>query len=197
MKFRSALILLIVILFHAHLVAQDPTQTKHKAWYIPDYATAQFAGNIGFVSVGIGYKFFNDRLYSELLYGYVPPFISEAKQVHTITLKNTFPLFTKQYGTVSLSPIVGLTASFETGNNSFVKLPDKYPKGYYYPNAFHFTFFIGGKLHRDFSTNKVIKGADLFVELGTVETYLWYAIKTRQVSLTDVFSTAIGLNFYF
>jgi hypothetical protein len=162
MKIRIIPTLLIVLFFASSAFAQDSTSVKVKSWYIPDYATVQFAGNIGFFSVGIGYQLFNDHLYSELLYGYVPPAISKAEQIHTITLKNTFPLYTKKFSTFSLSPIAGLTASYETGNNSFVVLPDKYPKGYYYPNAFHLTLFVGAKVHKDFTNQQIIKGADFY-----------------------------------
>ena len=57
-----------------------------------------------------------------------------------------------------LSPIAGFTASFDTGNNSYLKLPDKYPEGYYATNAFHFTLFGGAKVHKDFTHQKIIKG---------------------------------------
>ena len=188
---------LFAILVFTNVFANDTTLIKAKDRYIPDYVKAQFAGNIGLLSVGFGYQFLNNRLYSEILYGYVPASISKAERIHTITLKNTFSILNKEIKLITLSPITGFTASFETGNNSFLKLPDKYPKGYYSTNAFHFTFFIGAKVHKNFINSKIIKGADLYFELGSVDTYIWYKILSKEVKINQIFSSAVGVNLYF
>lgn len=197
MKTRNICTLFVALLFFHNAFSQDSTLIKDKIKpFIPDYVKTQFAGNIGFLSVGVGYQFLKNHLYTELLYGYVPASISKAKPIHTITIKNTFPILSKNFNTIALSPIAGFTTSLETGKNSFVILPDKYPKGYYLPNAFHLTFFIGASVHKDFVNFKLIKGADLYFELSTVETYLWYAIKSKDVKLNDIVSSAIGINLY-
>jgi hypothetical protein len=188
---------LFAILFSTNVFANDTTLTKVKGWYVPDYTKVQFAGNIGLVSVGFGYQFLNNHLYSELLYGYVPASISKAEVIHTITIKNTFPILNKEYKAITLSPITGFTASFETGNNSFLKLHNKYPSGYYGTNAFHLTLFIGAKAHKDFMKNSTIKGVDLYFEVGSVDTYIWYVITEKEVQINQIFSSAIGINIYF
>lgn len=198
MKIKNILILPIILLFFTQLYAQEPRLTKEKSWYIPNYAKVQFAGNIGFISAGVGYQIFNKVLYSELLYGYVPESISEAESIHLITIKNTFPIFRKEIGkNLTISPIAGFTTSLEIGTNTFTTLPGKYPDGYYIPNAFHFTLFGGVMVHKNFISSKIIKGVDFYIETGTVETYLWYAITSKDVNLNDVFSLDIGINFYF
>ena len=201
MKIKKILVLLISFIFFVNTSAQDTIlvkdKTKDKLWYVPDYVKTQFAGNLGVLSVGVGYQFFNSLLYTELIYGYVPVAISKSNEIHLISLKNTFPLFRKKIGNYTVSPIAGFTGSLETGNNSFLILPDKYPKGYYVPSAIHFTLFIGTLVHKDFVNSKRIKGIDFYYELGTVETYLWSAITSKEVALKDVFSSAIGINIYF
>jgi hypothetical protein len=188
---------LFAILVFTNVFANDTTLIKVKGWYVPDYTKVQFAGNIGLLSVGFGYQFLNNHLYSELLYGYVPASISKTEVIHTITVKNTFPILNKEFKTITLSPITGFTASFETGNNSFLKLPDKYPSGYYSPNAFHFTIFIGAKVHKNFINQKIMRGVDLYFELGSVDTYIWYTVLSKEVKINQIFSSAIGINLYF
>jgi hypothetical protein len=207
MNSKNIFIIIVTCLFFANTFAQDATFVKtemekdtkssKKAWYIPDYAKIQFAGNIGLLSAGIGYEVANNVLYSELLYGFVPGSISNTENIHLITLKNTFPIFTKEIGAFKISPIAGFTTSLETGNNSFLVLPDKYPKGYYVPSAIHFTIFAGGLIHKEFKNQEVFKGADFYVEVGTVETYLWFAATSKEVTFNDVFSSSIGINLYF
>ena len=201
MKIKKILLPLVALLFLSNTFAQDAIliqdKAKEKAWYEPDYAKMQFAGNLGVLSVGVGYQLFNKVVYTELLYGYVPVSISKANEIHLISIKNTFPLYRKKIGNYTVSPIAGFTGSLETGNNSFLVLPDKYPKGYYVPSAIHFTLFIGVLVHKDFWNSKIIKGIDFYYELGTVETYLWSAIISKEIGLNDVFSSAIGINLYF
>ena len=198
MKIKNIFTLSIVLLFFTHSFAQESTPIKDKSWYVPDYVKAQFAGNIGVVSVGAGYQLFNKVLYSELLYGYVPESVSKADKIHLITIKNTFPIYRKKIGNnLTITPIAGFTTSYDVGTNSFTTLPGIYPDDYYVPNAFHFTLFGGAMVHKDFEKGKLIKGMDFYAELGTVETYLWYTITSREVTFSDVFSTSFGVNFYF
>ena len=201
MKIKRILLPFVALLFFSNTFAQDAIliqdKAKEKAWHEPDYAKMQFAGNLGLLSVGVGYQLFNKVLYTELLYGYVPVSISKANEIHLISIKNTFPLYRKKIGNYTVSPIAGFTGSLETGNNSFLVLPDKYPKGYYVSSAIHFTLFIGVLVHKGFGISKRIKGIDFYYELGTVETYLWSAITSKVIGLNAIFSTAIGINLYF
>jgi hypothetical protein len=198
MKIRDIFIGSIIVFFFNNSYAQDSISVKEKPWYVPDYVKAQFAGNIGLVSVGAGYQLFDEILYSELLYGFVPKSASKADNIHLITIKNTFPIFRKKIGeNLIITPIAGIATTLDIGTNSFTTLPSKYPDGYYFPTAFHFTFFAGALIHKDFKKPKIFKGVDFYLEFGTVETYLWYALATKEVNLIDVFSADIGVNFYF
>ncbi|WP_036821295.1 hypothetical protein [Polaribacter sp. Hel1_85] len=198
MKIKNIFIVSILVLFFSNSYAQETISVKEKSWYVPDYVKTQFAGNIGLISVGVGYQLFNEVLYSELLYGFVPESASKADNIHLITIKNTFPIFRKEIGeNLTISPIAGFTTTLDIGTNSFTTLPSKYPDGYYFPTAVHFTLFGGALIHKDFKKPKIFKGVDFYLEFGTVETYLWYAITLKEVDLIDVFSADIGVNFYF
>ena len=198
MKIKNILSAFIILLFFTKLYAQELHLLKDKAWYIPDYVKMQFAGNIGVVSVGAGYQLFDKVLYSELLYGYVPESVSKADKIHLITIKNTFPVFRKEIAkNLTITPIAGFTTTIDIGTTTFTTLPSKYPDDYYVPTAFHFTLFGGVMIHKDFINSKMTNGVDFYVEMGTVETYLWYGITSKEVGLSDIFSTSIGINFYF
>lgn len=198
MKIKTIFIVSIITLFFSNSFAQETISTKEKSWYVPDYVKTQFAGNIGLVSVGVGYQLFDKVLYSELMYGFVPKFASRADNIHLITIKNTFPIYRKKIGeNLTITPIAGIATTLDIGINSFTTLPSKYPDGYYFPTAIHFTLFGGALIHKDFKKKKLFKGVDFYVELGTVETYLWYAITSKDVKINDIFSIATGVNFYF
>lgn len=198
MRIREIFIVSIVVLFFSNSYGQETFSVKEKSWYVPDYVKAQFAGNIGLFSVGAGYQLFDGVLYSELLYGFVPKSASKADNIHLITIKNTFPIYRKKISeNLTITPIAGITTTLDIGTNSFTTLPSKYPEGYYFPTAVHFTLFGGALIHKDFKKPKIFKGVDFYIEFGTVETYLWYALTLDEVDLLDVFSADIGVNFYF
>ena len=198
MRIREIFIVSIIVLFFSNSYSQETFSVKEKSWYVPDYVKAQFAGNIGLFSVGAGYQLFDEVLYSELLYGFVPKSASKADNIHLITIKNTFPIYRKKISeNLTITPIAGITTTLDIGTNSFTTLPSKYPDGYYFPTAVHFTLFGGALIHKDFKKPKIFKGVDFYIEFGTVETYLWYALTLDEVDLLDVFSADIGVNFYF
>jgi hypothetical protein len=198
MRIKEIFIVSIIVLFFSNSYAQEAISVKEKSWYVPDYVKAQFAGNIGLVSVGAGYQLFDKVLYTELLYGFVPKSASKADNIHLITIKNTFPIYRKQIGeNLSITPIAGIATTLDIGTNTFTTLPSKYPDGYYFPTAVHFTLYGGALIHKDFKKPKIFKGVDFYLEFGTVETYLWYALTLKEVDLLDVFSADIGVNFYF
>ena len=198
MRIKEIFIVSIIVLFFSNSCAQEAISVKGKSWYVPDYVKAQFAGNIGLVSVGAGYQLFDKVFYTELLYGFVPKSASKADNIHLITIKNTFPLYRKKIGeNLTITPIAGIATTLDIGTNTFTTLPSKYPDGYYFPTAVHFTLFGGALVHKDFKKPKIFKGVDFYLEFGTVETYLWYALTLKEVNLIDVFSADIGVNFYF
>ena len=197
MKFKNILIVPIILLVFVKSFAQEKDSIQDKSWYTPDYVKMQFAGNIGFLSVGAGYQLFNDVLYTELLYGFVPKSISRSENIHLITLKNTFPLYRKKIGKdLTLIPIAGIAVTYDVGSTTFTTLPDKFPEGYYFPTAFHATLYAGAMVHQDFKNKSIFKGADFYLEVGTIESYLWYAVVNESVTFKNVFSTSVGVNFY-
>lgn len=198
---------MMALVFHLQITAQisepkdfidDSLELSNfeNKWYEPDYSTFQFAGNIGLFSVGFGFELFNQHLNSEILYGFVPKYY-DIEAIHQFTLKNFMPIYHFRFKPFTISPYAGFTASYETGRHSDLKLPDRYSKGYYRSNTFHFTAFAGAKLHRTFKKESWFSGADIYFELGALDSTLWYAIDSKEVTMNEVFSSAIGLNFYF
>lgn len=188
--------LLALLVLSQNIFAQKSEIQKKNHWLVPDYAKVQFAGNIGFLSAGIGYQFFNEKLNTELIYGYVPQEYAHI-QIHTITTKNTFQVIRKSFHGLEWSPYLGFTFSYETGNNSFVELPDQYPEGYYSSNAFHLCILGGLSVKKELDPKYFIKGIGFYAEGVAVDSFLWYMVSSREIHFTQVVSLALGMNFYF
>lgn len=77
---------LLLLLFNPFAMANESEESR----YI-DFIKGQFAGEIGFVSAGVGMRFAS---WYELtmMYGVVPAFL-DVDDIHTIALKNDFTFF--------------------------------------------------------------------------------------------------------
>lgn len=192
---KIKLLYILVFVLISNIVYSSDTIPVQKKWFVPDYYKIQFAGNIGFISIGTGYEIFNNCLQSDILFGYVPESIGNTT-VYTITQKNTFLIHNlKLNNNFEISPIIGFAISYETGNNSWLFLPDKYPDGYYSTNAFHFPLFAGAKIKKTFSKDSKIKSIEFNAEVGTIGTYLYYSIINSVIKCNEITSLALVFTF--
>ncbi len=172
---------------------------KNQSWLLPDFAKIQFAGNIGFISIGTGYSVLNDHLQVDLLYGYVPGSIGGV-EIHTLTFRiNAIPFYDSVFNDYKLSWIyLGFGVNYAPGDKFFIGSFDKYPDDYYQPTAIHGIIYIGSKIHKDgriFGSR--LKGYDIYVELGTVDNYLRSAVKTEEISYSEILNLSFGVALYF
>lgn len=183
---------LLVFLPLVHVVGQDTTKIKnHTEWY----AGIHFAGNTGLLSFNSGLSLLNDRLFFGAGYGYLPKSINGV-EVHSILFKTSFCfsrglLYRKADWYIGCNTIYGIT------DNTFLKLPAYYPDGYYVQNAIHWAPFVGLKLPFNFYKPSWAKGSNLHVELGTLDSYVWYKIKNKHVEFWDICNLSAGLSFDF
>ena len=184
------LYILIFILLSNIVCAENTILVQKRKWFVPDYYKIQFAGNIGFISIGTGYELFNNRLQSDILFGYVPKSIGNTA-IYTITQKNTFSIHDFKLNKKNeISLITGFSMSYETGNNSCLFLPDKYPDGYYSTNAFHFPLFAGVKIKKTLRNDSKIKSIEFNIEACKIATYLYYSIINSEIKCNDITSLA-------
>jgi hypothetical protein len=170
---------------------------KEKKWYKPDYFKIQYAGNIGFMSLGLGYDWWREIAQSDLLYGYVPVNHGNAT-IHTFTIKNTFRLYEfKILNKYNLSPTFGFSVSLEPGENSYMRIPNRYPEGYYTSNSFYACLNAGIKSHLVFKYERRFSAMDLYFEINTLADYAYYNIVAQEDRSNKIFSIALGVNMFF
>lgn len=176
--------------------AQLNDTTQSRRWYVPDFVPVQFAGNIGFLSAGIGYSTRVRNYHVSLVYGYVPKSLA-VTYIHTISIRNTFPI--TRYALKNneiLIPYLGLGASFELSGNAFFLQPSHFPESYYdFPKNVHALLYGGAKVQRLFANPAAgLRGAEFFVEAGTIDLYIWYKAMSNEIKLNEIFTLALGIN---
>jgi len=177
----------------------DSTMAQH--WLIPDYMKVQFAGNIGFLSLGPGYWYAGKRMELDIMYGYVPKSVGGI--LHSLTIKNTgMPFKSIQLGEqTKLDPLtLGIPVSYTFGKQFFFVPPkDQYPSRYYdYSSALRIGFFAGGKITQEFGPHYLIREAGLYYELGTYDLLIHnYIFNKDNLRFGDLFSLGIGMQIKF
>jgi hypothetical protein len=199
---------LAILLFAAFVLvagpsaqAQDSLQSSSRKWYVPDVAVVQYAGSIGFLSVGGGYSILHDKAYVDLLFGYVLPSQAGGESLETLTLKFTAaPWKLQPNARTEIRPLtMGTFFNYTMGRQYSSDLPGWYPSGYYWwSEAVRVNIFIGGSVSRTTPRWKGVKRASLYYELGTNEIKLVsYIQNTGYLNIWQILHAGIGVRAHF
>lgn len=173
---------------------------KAQKFLIPEDAIIQYAGSIGYLSVGAGYELFgNKRGNLDINYGFVPE--SKGGALHILTAKFAYRPFVINIGNFAkIYPFnPGIFIRYTLNNNLGFNFDTvQYPKGYYY-------FSEAARPHLSFSNKfQLIKGKvlertglkalSIYSEFNTNDYYLVnYFQNTTALSVTDIFKLGIGI----
>jgi len=197
-KIISSIILIVVsfntAVFSANIKDTENDSAKRK-WYLPRDTKIQYAGNIGFMSVGATYYLAKDWYRVSLMYGMASG-RHEVETLNTVALKNTFLIKKFKIKDFTIAPTAGLSINVGSTHNTYRKLPEHFPDDYYFQNKIHFAPFFGAIVYHPLPF-KTITGMDFYFEMGTMDNYLLEAIRTDYVKYTDIWNLALGLSFYF
>jgi len=165
-------------------------QSKQLIRLLPDHLNAQFAGGIGFVSVGAGYETRNHRWHGDFYYGYVPESVGGI-EIHSVTAKLTWAAASSQLRKdVRVDWVTaGVLANYVFGKQYFLFDPDRYPYSYYgFPTAAHIGMSVGSAVyHGRFG---------LYYELGTTDRFVVsYIRNTHSLSFFDIMHLGIGMKY--
>jgi len=175
-------------------VAQTDSSRSRSKW-LPDHAKLQYAGGIGFFSVGAGYTTQKDKLHGDLYYGYTPKSVG-GLHIHALTAKATwFPLKNISHKSFQVRPLTaGLLVNYTFGKQYFGFTPENYPFDYYkFPTSLHMGAFIGGQVNKKFSSQRGVKQLGLYYELGTFDREVISYVRNRKaLSITAILNLGIG-----
>jgi hypothetical protein len=184
--------LLLIWLFLVFTINLSAQPEKVFRALIPDHATLQFAGGIGFLSGGFGYDSRNKRIQADFLYGYVPK-RSGGVEIHSVTGKFTWIAVKGRLNNKITADwlTTGLLINYAFGRQYFFLSPDNYPLKYYgLPTAAHAGIFAGGGLH--------YKKAALYYEFGTTDRDLSsYLTNIKSIPFFDIVNIGIGARYFF
>jgi hypothetical protein len=182
------------------LLAQDIlAQRSFKQMITPRHLGLQYAGSIGYMSVGLGYDVSKNTLLS-LHYGYVPEV--KGGELHIAALKLQYNPFHIPLGKTflfePLNPMV--FASYTFSNKLVLRFdPDQYPDSYYFWSpALREHLGLTTELQIRGDQSSKIKSISLYTESNTNDLYLvsWYKNRTK-VPFYKIFRLGFGVRINF
>ena len=192
--FRSSSAMLLFFL----LVTTEKISAQKKGFKIkpPDHIKIQYAGGMGFISIGAGYSTKNQKLEGDLYYGYLPESIGGVS-IHSISGKVTWiPIHSVSIKKYQVEPLMtGLIVNYNFGKQYFSFDPPYYPYRYYsFPTAIHSALFLGSRIGYNFPTQSYVKRISVYYEILSFDReILSFVSNTKSLKITDIVTLALGV----
>lgn len=173
-----------------------------KGWskLIPSQVKLQYAGSIGFLSLGPGWDYGKKKQWeTDLLLGIVPNF-SRGKAAMSFTVKETYtPWSVKMTGRWSFEPLsTGLFVNSVFDEDFWVREPERYPKNYYkFSTRVRFHVFLAQRFTVTPNPYIPTRQLSFYYELSTCDLYIMTKATNRYVALHDILSLAFGIRLQF
>jgi len=203
-KYRSLFlgIMLFTLTLNTYGNNDSLSANKKSGWIkniYPNHYKLQFAGGIGFMSVGLGYNFFKERIDISYFYGYVPEWFSN-EDLHSVSLQlSGKPIKLRLNDKLDYYPLnIGIFLHHTFGSEYYITLPDHYPEDYYwwYPGRTG-GLFLEGQLNYSFQdTNKRFSKVGIYYRIVTRGVYLTSKISNHSIPIEDIFSLGFGVILY-
>jgi len=202
---KQTVLLILLLLLCTNLVCAkseyDPTIEKYQIGWshlIPRQIKLQFAGSMGMFSTGPGWFYGRRNQWETDIFIGAIPRINGSKGHVTITLKQTYTPFHFQFNDrFSYEPLTtGIYLNKIFGEYFWSRLPEKYPKGYYFwavNTRFH--VFLGQAFTFRLGEETTGKKLSFFYEFNTNDLYLISAWSNKTIGLKDVIGLSFGLRY--
>lgn len=197
----------ILLLFIFPSFAQNKYERKleryQRGWnrLIPRYQKLQYAGDMGLISVGIGWDYGKKKQWeTDIFLGYLPRFDGDDGHV-TITLKENYIPWrlNMKEGRWRYEPLtVSIYMNKIFGDEFWTRDPDKYPDGYYgLATNTRFNIAFGQRIDFQVKPIGLSKRITFFYEFCTNDLYIISAFTNKYLRIPDIFSLSLGLKFQF
>jgi len=185
---KAGIGVIIFLLFSIEAFSQD------KRWQ-PDFATLQYAGSIGYLNIGAGYKVLKNKASLSLHYGYVPE--SKGGELNVLAARVLFDTYTFRISDkLQFDPLsAGLMVSYHFGSEFRSRWPaHRYPEGYYW-------WRTSLRAHLNTQTSlthklsgKTLKSLTYYLDLNANELYLASYFQNRKsLNLSEIVKVGYGI----
>ncbi len=161
----------------------------------PKNVKAQYAGGMGFLSLGVGWEYGHSGQWNtDLFAGFIPRAYAD-KLRFTFTLKQTYcPWHWHFKPQFSFEPFAcGLYVNTIGGEEFWEKEPGKYPNSYYnFSTKMRINVFLGQSFTY-YPKSDRWRAVSFFYELGTNELYIVSKVTNKTLHWGDILRLSFGL----
>ena len=204
MKNFTFVFLLISILCINQLQAESQHEKKlaryKRNWsrLMPNQTKLQFAVSMGMFSARQGWFYGKNNHWETYWFiGFIPK-IAGAEEHMPTPIKQTYTPFRIQVNDyLSFEPVTtGIYINKIFGEYFWSKLPERYPKNYYFwaVNT-RFNIFLGQSVAFRMGNKTLGKELSFFYELNTNDLYLISAFGNKTIGLSDILSLSFGIRY--
>lgn len=201
--FKSLLVFILCAGFQQvwALKLDDREHLKYEEWkrVLPTHVKAQYAGGMGFMSIGCGWDYGNKcRWETDLLVGFLPKAYSNRTHL-TLTLKqNYIPWSIRCCDRFAIEPLsCGIYFNLITGEDYWVYEPDRYPSSRYYgfTSRLRTHLYFGQRCTYRLKNNALLRSVTPYYEFGANELDLLAKFGNKSIRLSDIFFFSVGIKF--
>lgn len=169
---------------------------------IPTQVVIQNAGNMGFMSIGVGWEYGRRGQWeTHLLWGFIPKYDSSHAHV-TNTLKENFIPWSISFNNWLAFEPLETTIYLNTvyGNEFWRSQPGRYPDKYYdmLSTRFRLNVGFGQRLSLSLNPDKYyVKGVTFFYELSSCDLYIRSLFQGTGINFWDTIGLSLGVKLQF
>lgn len=172
-----------------------------KSWnrLIPTYGKTQYAGSMGFLSMGVGWDSGKNRQWeTDIFIGFVPKYSSRKNKLTFTIRQNFIPWNMKlKNENFSIDPLAcGIYVTTLFGNDYWTSDPDRYPRGYYtISTRFRINAYLGQRFtfHIPGPKRKKFKSLTFYYEISSNDVYIMSAASNSYLKPKDYLHLSFGL----
>lgn len=180
---------------------QKRLERYHAFWnkIIPAYTKVQYAGSMGFLSVGIGWDYGKKNQWeTDLFLGFLPKFSTDKVKI-TMSLRQNYIPWDVRIGQkgFSFEPLAtGLYITTIFGRQFWATNPDYYPNDYYgFSTKFRFNFYLGQRFSYTLAkkNRRLAKTFTAYYELSINDLYIESGFHNSYLKPSDYFHLSVGV----
>lgn len=167
---------------------------------IPQTNVLQMYGDMGLVSVGIGWDYGKrEQWETNLLLGFIPKYNSDKMRLSFTLKQNYTPWSFSVSDVVSIEPLItGMYLNTVFGHQFWTHEPDRYPQGYYgFSTRVRIHLFLGQSVTLSIPPERrfFAKAVSAFYEVSTCDLYVVSAFTNSYLKPHDYLRLSFGLRF--
>lgn len=166
---------------------------------LPTHVKAQYAGGMGFLSVGYGWDYGRKcRWETDLLFGVLPKAYSDKTHI-TFTLKqNYIPWSIRCWDWLSIEPFsCGAYLNLISGEDFWIREPDRYPgdKYYNFTSRIRLHLYAGQRFTFQVRRESLLRHITLYYEFSANDLDIVAKFGNRTLDFTDIIYFSVGIKF--